>query len=116
MASHSVYYKGLCDKTLATVKADYDEIGTYGKVAKKHGVWPSEIRRAVMRDYASPALVKAVCKPVTRVRFSGDVSPELRDKLRAEAARCGLTNGELIDMLWTYWGVRDWYDWDNEID
>jgi hypothetical protein len=38
--------------------------------------------------------------PRPRVRFSGDVDPELRDAIVAEARRLDLTNGEMIKGMW----------------
>lgn len=57
----------------------------------------------------TPTLKKALISsgnllpPPKRCRLAADVSPELREAIRAEADRRGLTMGELIERMWDLW-------------
>ena len=108
---HSTFHKTRCKQTLTKLTALSGE-KTANAIAVHYGVWPTDVRRALNTGYVSPALAKAVVKPVKRVRFSADVSPELRDELRAEAERMGLTNGELIELIFDFWKATEHF-WDD---
>jgi hypothetical protein len=41
--------------------------------------------------------------PRRRVRFSGDVDPELRDAIVADARQLEITNGEMLALMWQAW-------------
>jgi hypothetical protein len=76
MTHHSANYIKRSNKTLTIIKTQYNENSTFNALAKKYGVWPMDIKRAVVHDYASPALVKAVLPPKPRSRFTADATPE----------------------------------------
>ena len=106
---HSKHYHKKTKRALAALKTMTAEQNP-NAVAKELGCWPQEIRRALATGYVSPALVRAVIVPRKRVRFAADVSPELRAAIRAEADYLGMTNGELLDLIFCYWDVRDFYE------
>ena len=99
---HSKHYHKKTKRALAALKTMTAEQNP-NAVAKELGCWPQEIRRALSTGYVSPALVRAVIVPRKRVRFSADVSPELRAELRAEAEFWGGSNGELLEAMWMRW-------------
>lgn len=65
----------------------------------------AHIYRAKVGDY-TPTLIKRlqdlayIPPPVPRVRWSPDCTPELREAIRAECDRLGLTSGEMLKALW----------------
>ena len=103
---HSKNYRKKRKRTLKALTALSDG-KTANAIAVECGVWPSEVRRALSKGYVSPALVRAVVKPRSRPRFAADVSPELRDAIRAEAEALELTNGELLELMYNYWIIYD---------
>ena len=106
---HTPYYHTKRKQALETIKSLSQKM-TANAIARKYSVWPTEVRRALATGYVSPALVRAVIVPRKRVRFAADVSPELRAAIRAEADYLGMTNGELLDLIFCYWDVRDFYE------
>ena len=91
-------------ETLAQIRIDLQGAKSMASLARRYGVNYGLVWRAMRGDgYVSPQLSKAVGTWQTRVRFAADVSPELRAELRAEAFRLGMTNGELLDLLWNTW-------------
>jgi hypothetical protein len=74
------------------------------QAAKYLGVNSAHIYRAKKGDI-TPTLARAVAAkgyapPRRRVRWSPDCTPELRDAIRAECDRMGLTNGEILKLMW----------------
>ena len=99
MARHSANYQKLCNITLKRIKTLYDENPNFYQLAdrlsKPHiKIWPNDIRRAIVEDYVSPALVEAVIKKRQRTRICADVTKAQRQALKELAAREGLTWSE----------------------
>ena len=98
-------------ETLAQIRIDLQGAKSMAALARQYGVNYGLVWRAMRGDgYVSPQLSKAVGTWQTRVRFAADVSPELRAELRKEADYLGMTNGELLDLIFSYWDVRDFYE------
>ena len=109
MARHSANYQKLCNITLKRIKTLYDENPNFYQLAdrlsKPHiKIWPNDIRRAIIDDYVSPALVAAVIKKRQRTRFTADIPQHLKDDIQAERDKLGMSNnGELLEAMWLFW-------------
>ena len=90
-------------RIIAKAELAYRSAGSYAKAARPFGLSGMVFWRAINDGYVSPQLAKAFVKPRDRVRFAADVSPELRDAIRAECELLELTNGELLEGMWWTW-------------
>ena len=97
-------------ETLAQIRIDLQGAKSMAALARRYGVNYGLVWRALRGDgYVSPQLSRAVGTWKTRVRFSADVSPGLRDELRASAGMMELTSGELLLKLWQCWNNPEEY-------
>ena len=95
-------------ETLAQIRIDLQGAKSMAALARRYGVNYGLVWRAIRGDgYVSPQLSKAVGTWETRVRFAADVSPGLRDAIRAEAEALELTNGELLELMFGNWIIYD---------
>ena len=94
-------------RIIAKAELAYRSAGSYAKAARPFGLSGIVFWRAINDGYVSPQLAKAFVKPRDRVRFAADVSPGLRDAIRAEAEALELTNGELLELMFGNWIIYD---------
>ena len=106
--NHTHYYDRKTQRAVKALKRMSRE-KSVDEIAEELGVWPTQVRRA-LAGKVGPTVLRVLVKPRKRVRFAADVSPELRAELRAEADYLGMTNGELLDLIFCYWDVRDFYE------
>jgi len=100
-SSADEFAKAICSCYTAKSIADFLGINnTHVYRARKGDITPTFARAVAAKGFAPPP------PPRKRTRFAADVSPELRDAIRAECKKWGLSNGDMLMSMWA--AYREW--------
>ena len=99
--NHTHYYDKKTQRAVKALKRMSRE-KSVDEIADDLGVWPTQVRRA-LAGKVGPTVLRVLVKPRKRVRFAADVSPKLRDAIRAECELLEISSGELVGHMWQAW-------------